>query len=1025
MKKKDANAPPAFPFSPSVTMEKMVNKDKEILDFDKDIPLESMMTGAEFTLYRLPATATAATAASVPVERVRIFMYYRRDVQFGTFYFRELSSSAAAAPLPARSEPARAGDHILPLSALTDIWLGKQTDTLMHADVAAAEIERCLSIFYTSSENPVCLDLEAESEELLALWLIGIHYVMNNGGRQLTKKDIEEQAAAAAAADAAAASSSSTAAAEPAPVSTVPVSAAPHDNIDLASAKVQKPKKWLQQRRFSIQDYAPRSAIAAGGIAAASPYRAPLVAAPLGGGAVDSAVAGAVTAKLSQLKTALQSTVAPAVHAVAAAQAAHAQETRAAVAAMRSEMHTALSSVLAAAKAEKQQQDATQTALIVALEKERAERKVLLNQMIEEHGNIRVFARVRPLLPFEAGNESCVSVTDDVTDDAMTGNGNSKHGGAGKSVLAAIAGDQEGVVEVAAAGANKPGGAFIFDKVFGARAAQETVAEEIVPFVHSCVDGYNVCIFAYGQTGSGKTYTMEGTRERPGVNYRALGELFSRTAALQQQHQQTGGVGGLTFSIEVSVVEIYNEQLRDLLARDQAANKLKIVHDQTAGVYVAGLARVPVHSVDQVRSLLEKEAYPNRAVGTTNMNAQSSRSHCVLFVHLDQCNEATGAKTSGKLVLIDLAGSERIDKSGATGQALAEAQNINQSLSALGNVIQALQSKNKHIPYRDSKLTDMLSDCLGGNAKCLMFCNVNPAMSNQNETMCSLRFAMRARNTALGKAQKNVKPGVSAAASAAQIAAQVELKKMQTAFAELSEAAKLKDKKIAQLELSSASASSSASANAAAAAASRQIAELTAKLDAQSKELARLRSAPTVAATAAPAPLSLARSSAAGAFGRVARLDMASVIDADLGAGPSTPRSRASVSRSSSGAVQRKRRSSDMAGSFGDDGASENSAPVRGSVALGGAAKKSTFAATRTASARSSVAGAGAAGLPLGARAAAAAGAGVTGTPNRTRAAGVVLGAARGAVGNGVAAGAAAGAAGTRTPVRRAATFRI
>ena len=162
-----------------------------------------------------------------------------------------------------------------------------------------------------------------------------------------------------------------------------------------------------------------------------------------------------------------------------------------------------------------------------------------------------------------------------------------------------------------------------------------------------------------------------------------------------------------------------------------------------------------VDSVESLQTLLTKQAYPNRSIGNTNMNEHSSRSHCILSIKVAGFHAAKDAVVMGRLVLIDLAGSERLSKSGVTGAALKAAQCINQSLSALGNVFNALQAKLSHIPYRNSKLTHLLANCLGGQSKVIMFCCLSPSADNYSESLCSLGFASRARSIELGSAKKN------------------------------------------------------------------------------------------------------------------------------------------------------------------------------------------------------------------------------------------------------------------------------
>ena len=275
-------------------------------------------------------------------------------------------------------------------------------------------------------------------------------------------------------------------------------------------------------------------------------------------------------------------------------------------------------------------------------------------------------------------------------------------------------------------------------------------------------------IFAYGQTGSGKTYTMNGPPENPGVNLRALKSLFKIAEERSPQFQ---------YKIKVSVFEIYNEKINDLIVgaeellaaaksskkkkkkkapakKDKKAGGFKIRHLPDGSVEVMGLTKVAVETDADINEL-NRIAGKNRSASATDMNAHSSRSHMLLVVYVSGINIPANIKYFGKLYLVDLAGSERVKKSGATGQALKEAQNINKSLSALGDVMQALQKKDKFIPYRNSTLTDLMANALGGNAKTIMFINCCPASAHAFETVSSLKFAKRVGKVELGQAKKN------------------------------------------------------------------------------------------------------------------------------------------------------------------------------------------------------------------------------------------------------------------------------
>ncbi|KAH0710631.1 hypothetical protein KY284_012058 [Solanum tuberosum] len=250
---------------------------------------------------------------------------------------------------------------------------------------------------------------------------------------------------------------------------------------------------------------------------------------------------------------------------------------------------------------------------------------------------------------------------------------------------------------------------FTFNKVFGTKVTQQQIYVDTQPLVRTVLDGFNVCIFAYGQTGSGKTYTMSGpdltTEETWGVNYRALRDLFSTTKARQD--------------------------MIDL---------------------------IPVTCTQDVLDLM-RIGQKNRAVGATALNERSSRSHSILTVHVRGRELVSGSILKGCLHLVDLAGSERVDKSEAVGERLKEAQHINKSLSALGDVISALAQKSSHIPYRNSKLTQVLQDSLGGQAKTLMFVHINPEADAFGETVSTLKFAERVASIDLGAARSNKETG--------------------------------------------------------------------------------------------------------------------------------------------------------------------------------------------------------------------------------------------------------------------------
>ncbi|XP_056261304.1 kinesin-like protein KIF13B isoform X1 [Seriola aureovittata] len=260
--------------------------------------------------------------------------------------------------------------------------------------------------------------------------------------------------------------------------------------------------------------------------------------------------------------------------------------------------------------------------------------------------------------------------------------------------------------------------------------------------------GYNACIFAYGQTGSGKSYTMMGSAEQPGLIPRLCSSLFGRT--VQEARE------GESFTVEVSYMEIYNEKVRDLLdPKGRSRQALRVREHKVLGPYVDGLSRLAVASYKDIESLMS-EGNKSRTVAATNMNEESSRSHAVFNIILthtlmDLQSGTSGEKVS-KLSLVDLAGSERAAKTGAAGERLKEGSNINKSLSTLGLVISALadhgagKNKSKFVPYRDSVLTWLLKDSLGGNSRTAMVATISPAADNYDETLSTLRYADRAKS---------------------------------------------------------------------------------------------------------------------------------------------------------------------------------------------------------------------------------------------------------------------------------------
>ncbi|KAA3476018.1 kinesin-4-like [Gossypium australe] len=385
------------------------------------------------------------------------------------------------------------------------------------------------------------------------------------------------------------------------------------------------------------------------------------------------------------------------------------------------------------------------------------ENRKLFNEIQDLRGNIRVFCRVRPFLPGQNGKQTIVESIGDngqlvVTNPAKPGKEGQK--------------------------------TFKFNKVFGPAATQGEVFADIQPFIQSVVDGYNVCIFAYGQTGSGKTYTMTGpndaTEEEWGVNFRALNNLFK----ISQNRRST-----FQYEVGVQVVEIYNDQVRDLLSnRTGPAKKYPFFHrihslfkcfsfryyccdivifvflnphtmgvtsiSQPNGLAVPDASMHPVLSTTDVIDLINL-GFKNRTVSATALNERSSRSHSIVTVHVRGKDLKAGNYIYGNLHLVDLAGSERVDRSEVTGDRLKEAQHINKSLSSLGDVIFALAQKSPHVPYRNSKLTQVLQSSLGGQAKTLMFVQLNPDVTSYSESLSTLKFAERVSGVELGAARSS------------------------------------------------------------------------------------------------------------------------------------------------------------------------------------------------------------------------------------------------------------------------------
>ena len=310
-------------------------------------------------------------------------------------------------------------------------------------------------------------------------------------------------------------------------------------------------------------------------------------------------------------------------------------------------------------------------------------------------GNIRIFTRIRPILG--SNHQSVIQYDEDESSLRIYSEKHSKWF------------------------------PFKFDRVFGESSSQETVYMEAKSLIHSIMDGSRVCIFAYGQTGSGKTHTMSY------LNRRSLEDLFQI-----RQHYYSNGIESCSFKVQL--LEVYNEQIYDLLSSDPQKSSLKIQATRGSGCNVPDATHVNVCGAEDVYHVLEIGS-KNRSIGATQMNSRSSRSHQILTIMMTVYDTHTDTvKHTGILHLVDLAGSERLDKSNAQGERLTETRHINTSLSALCHVMKALAEKRSHIPFRDSKLTQLLRDSLSGESKSMMFMHVAPEEGCMLETLSTLQF---------------------------------------------------------------------------------------------------------------------------------------------------------------------------------------------------------------------------------------------------------------------------------------------
>eukprot|EP00873_Tetraselmis_striata_P008580 jgi/Tetstr1/428844/TSEL_018831.t1 len=345
--------------------------------------------------------------------------------------------------------------------------------------------------------------------------------------------------------------------------------------------------------------------------------------------------------------------------------------------------------------------------LKLELRKEAILRKKAYNQIREMKGNIRVMCRVRP---------------------AIVGNGRAE-----EAADAAVEVKDEFTLSVDDGRAPQPR-KYEFDTCFVPAASQEEVYAETESLLQSAFDGYNVCIFCYGQTGSGKTHTITGTAAAPGIIPRAMEGIFAQAAD-----------AAVEMKVSCYMLELYQDSLLDLLA-PSASGKLAIKRDANGAVLVDGARVVAVASQEELAAAF-KTGLEGRKTAATKMNSESSRSHLVFTILMEHTNLTLGTKSNSKLTFVDLAGSERVGRSGAINDKdrLDEARAINKSLSALGDVVAALTSGESFVPYRNHKLTQLMSDSLGGNAKTLMVVNVSPLASDAAETKSSLDYATRVK----------------------------------------------------------------------------------------------------------------------------------------------------------------------------------------------------------------------------------------------------------------------------------------
>eukprot|EP00615_Pteridomonas_danica_P011898 CAMPEP_0114331298 /NCGR_PEP_ID=MMETSP0101-20121206/2313_1 /TAXON_ID=38822 ORGANISM="Pteridomonas danica, Strain PT" /NCGR_SAMPLE_ID=MMETSP0101 /ASSEMBLY_ACC=CAM_ASM_000211 /LENGTH=1158 /DNA_ID=CAMNT_0001461573 /DNA_START=37 /DNA_END=3517 /DNA_ORIENTATION=- len=383
-------------------------------------------------------------------------------------------------------------------------------------------------------------------------------------------------------------------------------------------------------------------------------------------------------------------------------------------------------------------------------------RRKMHNLIQELRGNVRVFARVRPFLPNDKIKEANPKPWLVVRGD-----------GVGLDVMGSTPTAKGSVMD------EYPVYSFEYDKAFHPSQGQDAVFEEVSEFVQSALDGYNVCLFSYGQTGSGKTHTMQGigAGDMRGIIPRAVQQVAEYKLKLEEQ--------GWEYSMQVSFVEIYCEKIRDLLKKSSNGTKKsvggsssmggsndsgehKILRNDYGANEITGVNMVSVDPADEeAMAQLMEIASLARATKKTDMNETSSRSHSVFTLHLKAINKKLNAHIAGQLNLCDLAGSERVDRSGAKGVTLTEAKNINKSLAALAHVFESLSKQAAHVPFRDSTLTYLLEPSLSGNGKTLMIINLSPTEMSVNESVSTLRFGAKVNKVELGKPKRQIGSGKS------------------------------------------------------------------------------------------------------------------------------------------------------------------------------------------------------------------------------------------------------------------------